>query len=213
MLSKDRKAFTLIEVLIAISIFSIIASVIYSTFSMGTSVWKRTIRATTTSKAMHALLQDWDRDLRSAVVYDDEEGAVGFIGESDKLYFCCLSGTVTDTRYYAELYRNYYGTEVSKSGKIDLIRKKVPLRQGGFLIDERDGQTVIQGLDEFSIEYGYRDAEEDQIVWQDVWESEEETDEVIPLPQVLRIKLEQGDTMVTKYMWIPIGQFLEAGME
>jgi prepilin-type N-terminal cleavage/methylation domain-containing protein len=213
-MKKRNGGFTLIELLVAVMIFSIIASVVYSTFSMGTSVWKRTKRATAASMAMHAVLEDLGRDLRSAVAYDHEEDALAFIGENDKLYFCCLSGTVTDTRYYSELYRSYYGTEASRqSGRVDLIRKKVPLRQGGFLIDELEGQAVIQGLDELTIEYGYRDAEEEEIVWQDAWEPEEETDKATPLPQTLRIRLKQGDVIVTKYMWIPIGQLLEAGME
>lgn len=207
---KRGAGFTLIELLVAILIFSTIVSVVYSTFSTGISVWKRTKISTRASMTINSVLEDLARDLRGAVAYDDPDNGLQFIGEKDRLYFCYLSETVSGDSRYKEIYRACYVAEPSAEevGKFDLFKRGAPLMSGGFNIDEIPERQLISALDDFKIEYAYRDPEEEKITWEEEW-GKEDTDEVTGLPRAIRIGISKGDMILTKYIWVPTGELVD----
>lgn len=204
---KKNKAFTLIELLIAILIFSIIASVLYSTFYTGTSVWKRSKDATRLSMTINSVLDDLAEELRNTVMYTAKEGDMEFKGEEDKLYFCFLSGTVTEEVHYTEVYRACYYVETArKKARFDLFQKKAALIKGGFDIDEAKPRLLIASLDDFKIEYAFK-GPMDEIIWEEEWEKLGE------VPKAVRIGIEKDELKLTKYISIPTGKLIGSEIE
>jgi len=199
-MKKYNTGFTLIELLVAILIFSVVASVIYSTFSTGTSVWKRTKDATRLSMAMNSALQDLAGELRGAVKYRGLE----FEGGENKIYFTCLSETLSEEVQYAEVYRvSYYTEKAEEENKYNLFKKKAQIDKGGFNIDEDvKAKLVLDTLDEFKIEYAAKD-EMDEIMWTEEWDGEKEE-----IPAALRIEIQKEDVKLTKYISVPAGKFV-----
>ncbi len=196
--------FTLIELLVAVLIFSIMVTIIYSSFSTGTSVWQRTKNATQVSMKMNSVLDDMARDLRGAVKYK----GLDFTGEKDKLYFSYLSETITDEIAYREIYRACYSVAPSteKKGKLDLMRKRASLKGGGFDIDNIEGQRLVDSLDDFKIEYAERDAE-GGITWQDKWQDTEN------IPGGMRVTIGKENIKLTRYISLPCGELAAAAAE
>lgn len=193
-----KSGFTLIELLIAILIFSIIVTVIYSTFSTGTAAWKKTKTATDASMNMNSILEDLGRALRNSVLYK----GLDTIGEADKFYFCSLADTISEDKEYAEVYRLGYYVEASAedSSKFDLFYKNLPLSGGGFDIDEAKGRKLIGLLDEFKIEYAYKGGEEGRLSWRESWQDSNS------MPPIIRIGVKKGNIKFTKYIWVPAGR-------
>ncbi|PIU41215.1 MAG: hypothetical protein COS99_06685 [Candidatus Omnitrophica bacterium CG07_land_8_20_14_0_80_42_15] len=200
----NLKGFTLIELLVAILIFSIIASVIYSTFSTGLSVWKRTRSVAQVSTNMNSILEHLNKDLRCVVPYK----GLNFTGEKNKLYFCYLSNTVTKDIAYREIYRVCYYLDPSnkEAGKFDLFKKESSVAKGGFNIDEKEGRELITALDNFKIEYVYKSAEGD-IAWSETWDNPDN------MPKAVRITLSVGGMNLVKYISIPAGKLIVLGTE
>lgn len=198
-MKRYKEGFTLIELLIAILMFSIIASVIYSTFSTGTSVWKRTKDATRVSNNINSVLEELAGNLRNSVKYKGLE----FTGEEDTLYFCYLADTMEEEERYTEIYRaSYYA--IRENGKYNLFRRTAPLAKGGFDIDDIDEKKLIDGLDEFKIEYALKETMGD-IIWEVDWDKEKKE-----TPAALRMKIHKGDITFTKYIQIPTGRLVDS---
>ena len=208
-MKKNKKAFTMIELLVAILIFSIIASVVYSVFSTGTSVWRRTKDATQISMTINSVLEDLAKELRAAVKYTgkDKDTNPEFTGEKDKIYFCSLSDTVTDEGQYKEIYRiSYYADSGNEAETLDLFKRKASLIKGGFEIDDTEERVLVTSLDDFKIEYAYRDSM-GEIAWSQEWKNPDE------IPQALRIGIHKSEIELTKYISIPTGKLTELETE
>jgi len=206
-MKKLKHGFTLIELLVAILIFSIIITAIYSTFSTGTAVWRRVGTTNQAYLSMSAILEDLAKELRNMINYKELELA----GESDKVYFSYISNTITEDIEYRQLYRASYFIRPSEKDaqKFDLVKKASPLTEGGFDIDEVPEQTLVGLLDNFKIEYAYKDSEgeEEEITWKDTWQ---ETDVA---PRAMRISLVKGDLNLVKYVSIATGELTSQEQE
>jgi len=205
-MKKNKKAltgFTMIELLVAVLIFSIIASVVYSVFSTGTSVWRRTKDATQISMVINSVLEDLAKELRAAIKYTGKDTSLEFTGEKDKIYFCSLSDTVTDEGQYKEIYRiSYYADSGQEAETLDLFKRKAPLIKGGFEIDDTEERVLVASLDDFKIEYAYRDSM-GEIAWSQEWKNSDE------IPQALRVGIHKSEVELTKYISIPTGKLTE----
>jgi len=201
--SLSLTGFTMIELLIAVLIFSIIASVVYSVFSTGTSVWRRTKDATQISMTINSVLEDLAKELRAAVKYAGKDASLEFTGEKDKIYFCSLSDTVTDEGQYKEIYRiSYYADSGEETETLDLFKRKASLIKGGFEIDDTEERVLVTSLDDFKIEYAYRDSM-GEVAWSEEWKNPDE------IARALRIEIHKSEIALTKYISIPTGKLTE----
>ena len=125
-----------------------------------------------------------------------------------------MEDTISEDSRYTEVHRTCYLAKASskEAGKLDLIKREASFAQGGFNIDETREQELIRGLDDFKIEYAYRDTEEEEIAWEEAW-GDEETDEVSKIPKAVKIGISKGDIILTKYIWIPTGEIVDLEIE
>lgn len=90
-----KRGFTLIEVLVAISIFAIIAGAIVSVFIKGIEVWENSqIRATYREEAL-LFLEGLEKELKNKIPIHDS----GFKIEAQDLYFTALKEAIYNIRY------------------------------------------------------------------------------------------------------------------
>ncbi len=86
---KNKKAFTLIELLISIAIFAVIMVSLYSAFNTGVLGLGRIEASATASQTGYMILNQIDKDIKNSFVYSPD--AVKFIGKKNALAFLALT--------------------------------------------------------------------------------------------------------------------------
>lgn len=133
---KNKKGFTFVELIIALTIFAIIALGIYSTFSTGLTTYKRSEGAGRLQQEARWALDRMAKELRDAVIYnfgaDEEESS--FSGERDKISF--LSLVYDPSAKVSQIKRISYSLEIPDYGE---VRKTII----GETVSELDKVTVF----------------------------------------------------------------------
>ncbi|MFH1655811.1 MAG: prepilin-type N-terminal cleavage/methylation domain-containing protein [Candidatus Omnitrophota bacterium] len=201
--------FTFIEILIALTIFAIVAVSLYSTFFSGTSVWKRSEDENRIYQEARWSLDTIAKELRNAIILDYSKSYPDFIifeGNPDSIsFFNATDEGIRKISYFLE----------SDNFEILLKRKEISLIDSLQSLEEETptetfSSLVAEGGLQFS--YAYAGAEsEEGIEWQDVWQDPEN------LPKGVRIKLVLKDpsrpelkTTFNKTVFIPMGIIFEA---
>jgi len=193
---KNRTAFTFIELLIAVTIFSIIASSVYSVFSAGIRVWLRTNPIVEGNQAMRILFNTASLDLKNAVIYTDT--GANFKGEPKRISFMTLIDASGDeTPSHMEIARVVYCFD--RDTKI--IKRLAAAKDEGLDETKARGQEFLRGVKEedLGFEYCYKESypgAEFAYKWKDAWQDETK------IPRGVRIKLGE----FKKVIFIPTGE-------
>lgn len=185
------RGFTLIEILIALAIFSLVGSVIVSVFNKGVFAWKKDYKEDSLHQKARLSLELIAAELRNMCSFKPIE----FEGESSSIAFASHgSGKKEDALCRIE----YYFDTLEKSLKRNYrnVNHLYSHKQG---IDEK----LISGVDDFHIQYAYLDYNTD-IIWEDTWEEKD----VLPAGVRINISLsdEEGESIrFSKTVHIPIG--------
>ena len=87
---KINSAFTLIELLLGLSIFSVVSLCLYASFSTGIHLSRRSEKNNKIYREIRWALEQMSLDLENAVFYDFSNsypGKLSFIGEDEKISF------------------------------------------------------------------------------------------------------------------------------
>ena len=93
---KKRRAFSLIELLIASAIFTVVAASIYTAFRTGMFGYKKIQENIEVEQAARFIFARINLDLRNAFSYSSEKS--GFTGFKEGMSFYSLSGTFSGGR-------------------------------------------------------------------------------------------------------------------
>ena len=213
-----EKGFTLLELLLAVSIFSIVASVIYSSFRLGIVSWKRTETNLLKYQKTRYVLDSITTDLTNAYF----STLVPFTGEQDLVEFC---GSFLDpkTKKITIGKISYSYAQPEDGGLGAIVRKKLPFwivsQQKLYEEQQKDNDSLIQieepeleilldNVIDFKLSYCYAASEEDNqtLEWLGDWSSDEE----IPIGIKVEIKIkddnsDEATTSFSKRMYIPSG--------
>ena len=193
---KDRKAFTFIELLIAVTIFSIIAVSVYSVFNAGIRVWLKTNPIVEDNQAMRILFNTASLDLKNAVAYTNI--GTNFKGEPKKISFMTLIDVAGDKiPLHTELARVVYCFDKDTKA----IKRLVAAKDEGLDETKAKAQEFLRDAKEedLGFEYCYKEpysGTEFTYKWKDTWQDEAK------IPRGIRIKL--GD--FRKVIFIPTGE-------
>jgi prepilin-type N-terminal cleavage/methylation domain-containing protein len=209
-MDKNKKAFTFIELIIAVTIFSVIAVSIYSVFWAGLRTWRVTSPAIEANQALRFFFDLISRDIKSAISYYPEKYSdkdkVNFEGDAGRISFWALVDVqgqdgVINTEPARVAY--YLDTSDSSNGR---IMRNVATRKEAFKEDPEKSEELFSGIREgdFAFEYCYREprlnlAEPDVYEWGGEWLTKEGENKKIP--RGVRIKLKE----FTKTVFIPTG--------
>lgn len=194
-MNKNMKGFTFVELIVAVTIFAIIASSVYAVFGTGLRVWRKMNPVVENNQSARAFFFTIDRDLKNMVAYQID--GVNFKGGPGRVAFMTLvevSGT--DVPLHSELAQVVYSLDKDTR----TIKRLVATREKG--LDEAKAKTevMLTGVDEkaFGFEYGYKasfSGAGSRYDWKDKWEEEAK------IPRGVRIKLKG----FVKMVFIPTG--------
>lgn len=155
----SNRAFTLVEVILAITIFSFIAVGISTSFFSGIKLWGRAISTDSWRNDILLGFESVSAALRQSVNIP----TIGYSGDAKSISFPIVSGNnIVRASYYFD------------AQKKALIRRETKLKD---ILEEKidsspEGISVLS-LDEFSIQYLYRDPLSNISEWRAEWKKED----------------------------------------
>ena len=159
----SRRAFTLVELLIAVSIFSVVSIAIYATFSSGSAVLRRIKNTDLTQQRILLKTERLSRELREQPAYRKQL----FGGNKTKISFCA------NLDYFPHRLTYYFDSSSLAlkrvADKLDAI-----IDEGGNLNPELLSPAVIflPKIKEVSFSYLYLDLAKDAYLWTDQWQQD-----------------------------------------
>ncbi len=202
----NKGAFTFIELLIAVSIFAVVAIALYSTFFAGIMVWKRSGEGGGLYQDVKFTFDYINRDLKNAVTYTtDEESALVFSGTASEVSFVTLEPSFLENGMAGrELISVSYGLE-EEEGQLTRRAAGISL---GLDTEKAEKEILLKGVEDFKFEYCYDSGDEDEpYLWKEEWEHEG-----MKVPRGIRlsflIKSEKGGkgaSEFSKIIFVPTG--------
>jgi len=224
--SNKRAGFTFMELLIAFTIFSIIAASIYYTMAAGIRVYRRGNTIIRDNQRLRLFFDTITRDMRNALPYGLETDKKKLKGMQsaqkkeiliepewlgDKATFATLINTYTEEGFVGELARVSYYLDEKKRGGKKIIRTIAGLPEG-FDEEYADKEDLLEGLEDFSVEdftleYSYKMAAfDDEFDWREEFE-----EEGVPRGIRITLSLENEERNITETftdaVFIPRGMF------
>jgi type II secretion system protein J len=203
---RNSKSFTLIELLIALSIFAVIAVTLYSTFFAGISVWRRSGEGSDAYQDMRTAFDDIARDLKNMAYFTKNKDSIyAFSGLSKEIILMTLEEGATEKMEPSrEVVKVSYLFDEAKG---ELNRRAAGIASG-FDLKKAGVETLLKGVADLKFEYCYDSGDEDEpYLWQEEWK-----DENAKTPRGVRItasiksgKMAKEMPKVTRVVFIPTG--------
>ncbi len=219
----ERRNFTLLELLIALSLFASIMVALYSALSVGIIAWKRGDQGSNLHQRARIILDTMVSDVRKCVYFD----YIQFLGQANEVYFpvalpvtdaSSKDPTVFDTSIFKITY--FLKKTSSRSKYKSLMRLQETFLKS---LDEsrREAKILSEDIADVSFQYIYVVDEEEKetltetesaTYWETDWDVENK------IPKSIKIKLVLVDQPGTKEeekitfertVFIPIGTLEE----
>lgn len=171
---KKQKAFTLVEILIASLIFTVVMVSIYAAFHSGIFGYRSIDESIDTYQAARAILERLNTDLRNSFAYSDKNAK--FTGAEKEMAFLALVDSYAD---FASVSYKLEGNKLMR-----LCKKNQEALKENSEIKPKE----MAGNLEIRFEYGYLPDGQQEIKFNNCWPADlSETDK--PLPQAVRVNL------------------------
>jgi prepilin-type N-terminal cleavage/methylation domain-containing protein len=176
-----RRSFTLIEVLIATSIITIVATSLYSAFYTGMLSYRRLEAEFETHQNARVILSRIEQDLKNAFAYLITDPK--FAGQKEAIEFFTVLDAYSAGRSYPSIYRLKYEFQEKALKRSYSEGVGALVSQTGLVSEE-----LASNIKEISFEYALGlDTPANPYQWQEVW-SEEQIKKT-PLPLAVKVKL------------------------
>ncbi len=200
------KGFTLIEILIAVAIVSLILTIIYGSYASSIDTMNYTREKMEAFSMIRLTLNRMNDELTSSFISSD--GHLKFVGEEGKVDFISSSHEriFKNSKEYDLVEVSYFtgAAEEGASGSESLLARRESLflwrredrTPDDDILEGGEKEKLMEGLE--GIEFKYYDGEE----WRDEWDSKEEKG----LPQAVKITLKFPDKEFSTMAFIPLGK-------
>jgi len=195
-----NKGLTVIELLVALTIFAIVAVAIYSVFSTGIIGWKKGEAAVSLFQEIRLSLDSIAREMRNQVSYNE----VKLVGKADEVYFISVIPFPEEGKSeYMRLAKIKYFLE-ERENNLSLFRERVWVPSLEEVSEEEiDKMKLISGIKSFDFQYGEKEVEEEEatLTWQSEWEDKENG------LQAIKISLSIGGESaknLTRVIYLPL---------
>jgi general secretion pathway protein J len=179
--------FTLIEVLLALTIFALMGTILYGAFSLGHSAVEKSQKSFEKNQRLRAVDELLGSYIRSAFPYRStpQSAPLLFIGEPTELTFVSSFSLAMGGRGMAKVRLYWEGDE--KGGGTLRLEEETPVRvqeEEGHEGHEglRNGMVIREGVKEFRISYLDPQSEEEK--WEERWDVGERNG----LPRAVRLE-------------------------
>ncbi|MBI3601490.1 MAG: prepilin-type N-terminal cleavage/methylation domain-containing protein [Candidatus Omnitrophica bacterium] len=188
--------FTFIELLVALTIFSIIAVSVYAVFHAGVKMWFKTNILTDDTQTKRVFFNTISRDLKNAISYT--KGGVNFQGAPQRISFMTTMEVAgQDAPLHWELAKVVYVFDKDSQS----VKRLVATKQEGLDEAKARSEEFFQNIKEkdFGFTYCYKDpysVGEVTYQWQDAWH------EQAKIPRGVRVNLGE----LRKVILLPTGE-------
>ncbi len=190
---RKEQGFTLIELVVSLTIFSVISLAIYSSFAGGISVWRKAREFSAVYQTARLLLDDMATELKNAVKVSGTE----FNGGPRSLSFITLrqGSHGASARRATQIVKVTFEVlrDPSASGYALFRRQASNLKVRG------EAELMVGSLSSLEFQYTYKNSVGEIQPWAKVWKMNDE------LPLGVKITLNIGGTQFTKMVFIPHG--------
>jgi general secretion pathway protein J len=195
----SQNGFTLIEVLLALTIFALMGTILYGAFSLGHGAVEKSQRSFERNQKLRAVDELLGSYIRSAFPYrSTPQGApLLFAGESAELTFVSSFSLAMGGRGMAKVHLFWQGDE--RRGGALRLEEETPVRVPNEEDNEghegvRNGMVIREGIKEFRLSYLDPQSEEEK--WEERWDTVERNG----LPRAIRLeyRTEEGG----KAQWV-----------
>ena len=184
--NRPQKGFTLIEVMLAMTIFALMSTVLYGAFSLGHSAVEKSQRSFEKNQKLRAVDELLGSYIRSAYPYraSPQGATILFAGEQADLTFVSSFSLAMGGRGMAKVRLFWEGDE--KAAGVLRLEEETPVRVPSEESNEAheglsNGLVVREGVKEFRITY--LDPQSDEEKWEERWDARERN----TLPRAVRL--------------------------
>ena len=193
-----KKGFTFIELLLAVSIFAIVASVWLSTFTGGVNVWNKGNDNIAVNQDIRTGLNVISRDLINTVIYTGSESEWA---EKSIKFFTANNIVINDEmlQEFSAIFYSFNSVDNNLMRKASNLKDKLYPENSGY-------EIIMDNVHNISFSYCYGDSETDSdFEWKNSWEDTEKPPKGVRIE--LSIKYPESDyaEIFTKTVVIPIG--------
>ena len=190
------KGFTLVEILIAVAIVSLILTIIYGSYASSIDTMNYTQEKMKVFSMIRLTLSRMNEELTSSffsedgkdVMFSGEEGRIDFISSSHERIF-------KDSQEH-DLSEIGYFTEAAEEGESLCLWRREDKTPDDDVLEGGEQEQLMEGLK--GIEFKYYDGEE----WRDEWDSKEEA----CLPQAVKVTLKFPEKELSTTVFVPLGK-------
>ena len=190
--------FTLIEVVLALSIFALIGAILYGAFSLGNAALTKSQASFEKNQKLRSLADLLGSYIRSSYPYraSAQDQTIFYQGEGDSLTFISSFSLSLGGRGMAKIHI-YREGDSSKDGILKL-EEETPVRfDDGAEESQRDSVTLQAGVDSFQI--SYLDSQSEDEKWEERWDGQERG----ILPRAVRLVYRTQDGKESRWI-IPV---------
>lgn len=173
----SKKGLTLIELLLAVALFSVAGTILYSILSQGLGIWKRAEQDRETGSEEQIILKSLARKIRSGFAHS----WVQFAGRADEIYFCGMKWPgFKDAPEISRLEKIHYHFQKDDEGgkSKGLYLSEYPIEQS-FAETPPPEKLVTKIFKDLRFEYGYWDKQEKKMITKELWTKPKEVPKVI----------------------------------
>ncbi|MBI4430230.1 MAG: prepilin-type N-terminal cleavage/methylation domain-containing protein [Candidatus Omnitrophica bacterium] len=186
---ENQNGLTLIEVLIAMTILVLAISGLYTSFSQGLQIYRRSEEGLDRGQEVRMFLTFLRRDLGNMVRYEP----VPFNGKSGEIEFAAHLRKFTARGYSDGLYRVRYKIH---SDRIEREEESLREKAGGG--KEKREMVVLDNIRKGEFAFPYKDDETMGVLWRDIWDAEDG----LGTPRGMRLKMQLLTSMERKATYV-----------
>jgi len=179
---KSTSAVTFIELIIATSIFTVIAITIYSAFHSGITGYKNISGVIDLHQSAGSLLSRLNSELRNS--FACAKDAPGFKGDKDRISFFALADVYTQGRIDREYAYISYAQSLDKLTRVCLRGKDSMMDPSGVKPEE-----FISNIESIRFSYGVYDREGLILNWLDSWQDKKVLPDAVKVVLILKDKV------------------------
>ncbi|MDB4349331.1 prepilin-type N-terminal cleavage/methylation domain-containing protein [Omnitrophica bacterium] len=201
MMKENSSGFTLLELLLAVTIFSVVAVALYSSFHAGIRILRRSEDVMKYHQDLRLVTDELSLDLRNALLAEihgetekgiaeeteaeeEEEPVYFFLGDGKSFTFVTLKDAFSEKgsrRQVCNIKYYFQGGETSR------FMRSISYQSKGFATNQDEDEALLADvIDDIEVTYSYEGEDEDSPpIWLNYWEQEEK----IPLGVKVKFKL------------------------
>ncbi len=157
----DRPGFSLVELLIAVSIFSVVIIAIYSTFSGGMSVFRKVINIDLSQQKVLLKIERFAREVRQEAPCRKPL----FLGSKTRISFAGFSDLLPSRITY------YYDSQVNTLFRIAQPLPEITMPGGSIdpEVEAKSGSVFLKKVKDAKFAYLFLDLKKNDYVWLEEW--------------------------------------------